>query len=374
MRPRATRLNEIPLAIALLMGLAATLGSSCTSPSSQIDGGDLLGVFSHDASPPDAGPHGRREAHRRDAGHDDNPSPAPSQVGSAASVGGATAQVPSEGACVPEGGVADHDVRRTLGRPPCRGAQVFEWRDGDGAPRYACVYAPPGVETRAPLPLIVFFHGPEDDPSSVEKKTALRKLNATTNLSGDAAHTGFIVLAPQGRHLKGGRLGSVFETDYLGQDNVDVATVDHFIGELEGRGFVDRRRLYTMGASYGGHMAATYAMMRPDRVAAFGAFATDAPRATWSCSGPPPPGLVQYRACDAFFSCESVERWLRARDAEGAETTPIRLGMGNEEEPNCATRNKCTRQRGQGNHGRWPKGRETDFLGFFARHALGVGR
>ena len=121
-----------------------------------------------------------------------------------------------------------------------------------------------------------------------------------------------------------------------------MAAVDHFIAELDAKGLVDHRRVYTLGASYGGHMAATYAMMRADRVAAFAAFATDAPSAAWSCGGPPPPGMVIYRACDGFFSCESVERWLRARDAVQAETAWLRLGAGNEEEPSCATRNKCT--------------------------------
>ena len=80
-----------------------------------------------------------------------------------------------------------------------RGAQVMEWKDGEGSPRYACVVSPPGVETRAPLPLIVFFHDPGDDPSAVHKKTGLPKSAASFDLSGDPAHTGFIVLAPQGR-------------------------------------------------------------------------------------------------------------------------------------------------------------------------------
>ncbi|MFT3770654.1 MAG: prolyl oligopeptidase family serine peptidase [Minicystis sp.] len=249
----------------------------------------------------------------------------------------------------------------------------MEWKDAEGSPRYACIVAPPGAETRAPLPLIVFFHDEQDDPSSVHKKTNLPKLAASYNLAGDPAHTGFIVLAPQGRHIRGGKRGSVFDTEYTGTDNVDVATVDHFVGELDAKGLVDKRRIYALGASYGGHMAATYAMMRADRVAAFAAFGSDAPRAAWSCGGPPPPALVMYRACDGFISCESVERWLRARDALSAETPWIRLGAANEEEPSCTVRNKCTPKRAENNHHRWPKGREGDILAFFARHALGAG-
>jgi poly(3-hydroxybutyrate) depolymerase len=375
--------RRLPARLAVVAGLAGAAGvvsvpaCTCATPSAEIDGGDLLGVFSHDLSrdggrdgAADGGPRRGRGKHPRNAG-DAGPAPASSAGAPGTPIEGARA--PIEGACVAVEGTPDHDIRRTLGRPPCRGAQILEWKDAEGAPRYACVVSPPGVETRAPLPLIVFFHDPDDDPSSVDKKTALRKSGASLDLSGDPAHTGFIVLAPQGRHLHGGKRGSVFDTDYTGADNVDVATVDHFVAELDGKGLVDHRRVYTLGASYGGHMAATYAMMRADRVAAFAAFATDAPRASWSCGGPPPPGLVVYRACDGFFSCESVERWLRARDAAEAETAWLRLGAGNEEEPSCETRNRCTPKRSEGNHHRWPKGREGDILAFFARHTLYLG-
>lgn len=355
---------------AALLGLAAAAASfaACSTPSSQLDGGDLMGVFSHDGGT-DAGhasaDAGRRRRKAKDAGRGASP---PASAAPDASV-----RAPIEGVCVAPGGAPDRDISRVLGRPPCRGAHVVEWKDAEGSPRYACIVAPPGVETRAPLPLVIFFHDEQDDPSSVHKKTHLPKLAATYNLTGDPAHTGFIVLAPQGRRLKNGKRGSVFDTDYTGPDNVDAATVDHFVAELDKKGLVDHRRIYTLGASLGGHMAATYAMMRADRVAAFAAFATDAPRAVWSCPGPPPPALVLYRACDGFISCESVERWLRARDATSAETPYLRLGAGNDEEPSCAVKNKCTPKRAEGNHHRWPKGREGDILGFFARHALGGG-
>jgi hypothetical protein len=127
-----------------------------------------------------------------------------------------------------------------------------------------------------------------------------------------------------------------------------------------------------MGSSAGAHMASMYAMMRADRVAAFAAFASDQPRARWSCGGPPPPAIILYRACDGFISCDATERWLRARDADGAETKWLRLGIGTEEEPSCAVKNRCTPKRAEGNHHRFPKGREGDILAFFKRHALGA--
>lgn len=343
--------------------------SACSTPSSGIDGGDLLGVFERDGGPAgasrgdaaaeagarlgrDGGPLG--EEARADAGLPRPPAVRP----------------PAEGSCVAVQGEPDREIRRTLGRPPCRGAQIMEWRDPEGSPRYACVYAPAGVETRAPLPLLIYFHAEDKSPTSIDKDTGLRKLGAQVNLTGDPAHAGFIVLAPQGRAIKRGKLGSAFDTEHTGPDNVDVATVDHFAGELGARGLVDRGRVYTVGASYGGHMAATYAMVRADRVAAFATYGSDAPPATWSCPGPPPPAIVLYRACDAVIACESVERWLRSRDATSAETTPLRLGDGSAEEPHCALRNRCGAAKGGGAHARWPKEREQDILRFFAGHAL----
>lgn len=338
---------------------------ACSTPSSEIDGGDLLGAFARDASA-DAGP----DAARRGGGRKDASAVGATAPSAPSATAAASERAPTEGACVAEQGQPNRDIRRTLNRPACRGAQVLEWKDAEGAPRYACVITPPGVETRAPLPLVIFFHGPEDDPTAVDKKTGLRKLAATENLTGDASHTGFIVLAPQGRSLSRGKYGAIFETDYTGPDNVDVASVEHFIAELEGKGLVDKRRIFALGDALGGQMAATFGMMRADRVAAFAAFAADAPRAVWSCPGPPPPAMVVYRACDGFVSCESVERWLRGRDAAGAETAWLRLGASGEEEPNCAVKNKCSRLKGEIHHRRWPKPREADLLKFFARHAL----
>jgi poly(3-hydroxybutyrate) depolymerase len=361
---RATSL--VAAALIGVAGPAAAVGSGCSTPSSDVDGGDLLGVFARDASAeggPDAAP--RQDAGKNDGGSDaaaPPPPPAPD----------ASVRAPIEGVCVTEEGTPNKEIRRVMGRPACLGSQVMEWKDDEGAPRYACSFTPPGVETRAPLPLLVFFPDGDDDPTAVDKKTSLRKLGASFSLSGDPSHQGFVILAVQGRHIQRGKHGAMFDTEYTGPGNVDVATVDHFIGEIAAKGLVDARRVYTLGAAYGGQMAATYAMMRPDRVAAFGAYAADAPRAAWSCAGPPPPGIVVYRACDGFFSCESVERWLRARDGVSAETAWLRLGAAGEEEPSCAVKNKCTPLKSEGNHRRWPKTREVDVLKFFARHALGA--
>jgi hypothetical protein len=83
--------------------------------------------------------------------------------------------------------------------------------------------------------------------------------------------------------------------------------------------------------------------------------------------------MVLYRACDDAFPCESVERWLRARDSLSAETPFLRLDAAGQEEPHCALKNRCSSIKGSASHARWPKSRETDILRFFAGRTLAVG-
>ncbi len=358
-------------ATAIALGLSAAalcfgFASCSTSPSASVDAGDLLGVF----EPRDASADARLDASKpakkalRDAGAP-GPDAAPAEPKT-------QAREPSASSCVEPAGMPNRDLKRVVGRPACRDAQVLEWRDAEGSPRYACVIAPKNVETRAPLPLLIFFHGAYDDPTIVDKETTLRKHGARFAMAQDPAHTGFIVLAVQGRAIRGGRYGTTFDTEYTGNDNVDIAAADYFLDALIEKKLVDKRRIYAVGNSWGGQMAATYAMMRADRVAAFAVYGSDAPPAKWICPGPPPPAMVVYRACDSFFSCESVERWVSARESLSAETRPLRLGSYNDEEPNCSLRNKCPEIKGAANHRRWPKNREQDILRELSRHVLSV--
>lgn len=367
MRP-PRRSYQASFARAALVGLSlavpvtlAVAGVSCSTPSSTIDGGDLMGVYDKDAGTGADAAAAARSA--KDGGKRDKPQ--------AVAPGPTKERKPVTGTCVAKQGEPDRELRRTLGRPACRGDEILEGRDADGSPRYACVMGARGAEARAPLPLIVFFHGPEGTPATIDKRTAWKKLASKFNLTGDPAHAGFIVLLPQGRLLQRDRTGAIFDTDHIGEGNVDVATVDQFVEVLHQRKLVDRRRIYTVGESKGGRMAATYAMLRADKIAAFATFASDAPPAAWTCDdAPPPPGLLLYRACDAVTPCESVEAWARAREKARAETVSIRLGDGTGEELHCAMKAKCSKGKGTANHERWPKGREEDILRFFAKHAL----
>lgn len=262
------------------------------------------------------------------------------------------------------------DLARTLGRPACRGAEVLEWRDPAGSPRYSCLFS--GPSGGGPLPLVVFFHGDGpslDAPTAVHKQTGLRSLQGKVSLGGPGGTAGFHVLAVQGRHFAGEATAS-FDAGHSGEDNVDRRTVEHFVGTLVERKIVDTRRIYAMGLGPGGQMAATWAMLAADRVAAFAVFGAPPPTARWACPGPPPPGAVLYRACDAIVACEGVEAWLGQREAARAETLAVRLGDDAREELLCETRNKCGVKRGTAAHSRWPKALEKRMLTFLAGHSL----
>ncbi|MBL9024110.1 MAG: hypothetical protein JNL21_18095 [Myxococcales bacterium] len=337
---------------AVLVALAVSAG--CDAPSSSVDPNDLRGVFDKDAG---ASASASASAAAKPRASASAAPPAP------------TERAPSDPGCVAARG-APAEAQRVAGRPACRGAEVREWRDPTGAPRYGCLYTPSDLSKRGELPLLVFFHGTGpglDDPSSIAKLTDLRKHQDSADLTREG-RPGFLVLGVQGRALGGGGLS--FDTDHTAPDNVDRVVVDHFVDELLERKIVDARRIYAVGMGKGGEMAATYTMLRADRVAAFAAFAPLTPSAEWICPGPPPPGLVLYRACDKIAPCEAVESWLLARDGQRAETRRVRLGDAGLEEPSCTVRNKCTPKKAEANHHRWPKGKEKDVLGFLGGYVL----
>lgn len=333
------------------LGLAA-----CELPSDRVDPNDLRGGFE-----------------RGDAGPLASATSTASASASAAASATATPVVPRDpnpSGCV-EPNTAALALRRTAGRPACRAAEILELRDGQGSPRYACLYAPSGASSRGPMPLVVFFHGTgptTDDPSSLAKLTKLRDLQQSYVWPGTETR-GFSVLAVQGRALEGSdALG--YDVAHTSDDAPDVMITNQFVERVRERGLVDERRIYALGMGKGGQMAAAWSMIRADRVAAFASFGASEPALTWRCPGPPPPGMILYRACDAVTPCEEVERWIgRRRDAR-ADTRTLRLGDDLREEPACAVRNKCTPKKALAAHHRWPKGREGDVLAFFAEHTL----
>lgn len=357
----------------LSLALSTACVDECSAPSSSVDAGDLLGVFDRDAGPrSDGGIIAIRPKTSASA-------PQASASGSAAPPASAFVRAPgAQTGCVETRSAsgAPPGVVRTLGRPACRGGRVSEWRDANDAPRYLCVHGPTGDAARS-LPLVLYFHGDTpglDDPAALTKQTSLRGKTTTFSFDGGDGKKGFLLAVVQGRALANGERGATYDIDAAPEENVDIQTADHFLGELVRGGQVDPGRVYALGIGRGADMAATYAMWRADRIAAFGGFAPVGARASWTCPAPPPPAFLIYRACDAVASCADVEAFLLARGQQRAETEALRLGEDNKTEPSCAVKNACSEKKGQMHHNRWPKGREEELLKFFAMHRLAKGQ
>jgi poly(3-hydroxybutyrate) depolymerase len=181
--------------------------------------------------------------------------------------------------------------------PQCfRGEMLGPWQDADGNDRYACLYEPDSVKQGGPVPMLVFLH-PSLFSADTILMTNLRAAAETTDLG--AGRPGFIILAVEGRDTShyyippdNAGLGwdnwyrqfnpadDVTATGASYKENVDAATIDHFIGEQIATGRIDRKRIYVTGWSNGAAMAIIYTLNRPDIAAAavysapdpFGAF------------------------------------------------------------------------------------------------------
>ena len=172
--------------------------------------------------------------------------------------------------------------------PTCKeGSRLGPWNDRDGTAHYACLYAPPGVTTAKPLPMVVFLHPSLLPANAVETWTNLLGSLDSADLSGDPQSRGFIMIAPQGRdthhyyarpdtsglgwdnwYRQFNPGGDVTTDERVYPENVDVAAIDHFIAEQVATGKVDRERIYLIGWSNGEAMAYLYGLNRSSIAAA----------------------------------------------------------------------------------------------------------
>lgn len=114
------------------------------------------------------------------------------------------------------------------------------------------VYLPAGYDGRAPLPLVLEFHGSGGTPEGQL---------AASGLSAVADAERFAIVAPE---ALGGRWN--VPPDATRAD--DVQLVRDVLGEVEAAVCVDRRRVYATGFSGGGRMASQLACDLSERVAA----------------------------------------------------------------------------------------------------------
>jgi hypothetical protein len=162
--------------------------------------------------------------------------------------------------------------------PLCVGGTLLgPWSDSDGTQRYACEYAPATATTANPLPLLVWLHPSLVTADSITSTNILEFQNSFSLVAGT---TGFVVLTPEGRdttHFYPApdnegpgwdnwyRQFSPLTVKVGGQsypENVDAATIDHFIGVVQATGTVLTNKTFVSGWSNGSAMSYIYALNR----------------------------------------------------------------------------------------------------------------
>jgi poly(3-hydroxybutyrate) depolymerase len=249
--------------------------------------------------------------------------------------------------------------------PGCgRGKLLGPWNDSDGTERYACLYLPSVVTPDRKLPLVVYVH-PSLFAAGWITVTNLLDLQNSVSLSQDPQADGYIVLAPEGRktnhhypfpdnhgigwdnwYRQLDTKGAVKIGDTSYSENVDAATIDHFIQEQVATGKVDTSRIYVTGWSNGAAMAYLYALNRPNVAAVavysapnpFGAFddpCPQTPQATVSdlaannkqirILNPGIPTMHIHNACDVGGICPNGELLATQLRAAGVSVEDIIL-------------------------------------------------
>ena len=302
--------------------------------------------------------------------------------------------------------------------PSCTdGTTIGPWKDPDGTARYACLYAPPATAPAKPLPLIVYLHPSLANADSVRRYTNMLDFLKTANVSDDPARPGFILLAPQGRntshyYLAPDRSGTGWDNWYrqfdpsgpvtvagkLYPENVDAATIDHFIAAVAATGRVDRSRVFVTGWSNGGAMAYLYGLNRP-AIAAVGVYSAPNPFRTrpdpcpqdpvagapadfrqLKVFNPKVPSYQVHNSCDIGGICPnalSLEKQLTGLggavsdiiiDREQRATSECSAICGSN--PEGGVRNPFGAMFGMAHHLRWPRPWTAAILDFFRRHPL----
>jgi dienelactone hydrolase len=302
--------------------------------------------------------------------------------------------------------------------PKCDdGALIGPWKDSDGTPRYACLYQPPPGTPPKPLPLIVYLHPSLANADSVRRYTNLLDLLKTANVSDDSSRPGFILLAPQGRNTSHyypppDRTGTGWDNWYRQfnpagtvtaggksyPENVDAATIDHFIATIEASGRVDRRRVYITGWSNGGAMAYLYGLNRPE-IAAVGVYSaanpfqlgrdpcpqdpvarTPADYRQLKVFNPKVPSYQVHNSCDIGGICPNALLLEKKLEDLGGNATDIIIDRNQRatdecspacgSDPNGSVSNPCGAMVGMMRHLRWPRPWTAAILDFFRRHPL----
>jgi len=299
------------------------------------------------------------------------------------------------------------------------GTMMAAWSDPDGTPRRACLYEPASASPATPLPLVVYIHPSLFTADTLTAATNILDYQNTADLTGDPARPGFIVVAPEGRATNhfypqpddqgtgwdnwyrqlDKRGGDVVVDDVTYPQNVDAATIDHFIDEEVATGKVDPRRIYVTGWSNGSAMGILYSLNRR-RIAAAAVYT--APNPFEAFNDPCPQQPVTHRArsdgelrlsnrrvpiyhvhnaCDIAGICPNGELLLAQLLGVHARVTDVIIDGAQQQvstcDPGCGTNpdadmsfedNPRGFTEGSQNHTRWPTAWTQSMLDFFREH------
>jgi predicted esterase len=334
------------------------------------------------------------------------------------SCAGATRESASPNACGPFGDPSAAVISDV--KPDCgKGRLLGPWKDTDGIDRYACLYDPKSAAANSKLPMIVYLH-PSLFSAGWITYTNILELQDSVSLSNDPKNVGYIVLAPEGRDTthyypfwdnKGigwdnwyrqlNPAGDVKIGNTTWRENVDAATIDHFIAAEVATGKVDTTRIYLTGWSNGGAMAYLYAVNRPN-IAATAVYSAPSPFGALNdpCQQRPVAGapadntqiqifnpaartMHVHNSCDIGGICPNGEQMATELNAAGVVVDDVILDNGHKRvnscTDSCGTDPKAPAEStataagsvvGLGNHMRWPEEWMTTMLDFFKDHPL----
>lgn len=302
--------------------------------------------------------------------------------------------------------------------PACNeGSRLGPWKDRDGLARHACLYEPDHVSSTKPLPLVVFIHPSLFAADILERWTNLLDYLGTADVTGDPHRRGFILLAPEGRNIhhyypppdasglgwdnwyrQFSPSGDVTVNGRVYPENVDAATIDHFIAEEVATGKVDRNRIYLTGWSNGGAMAYAYGLNRLNIAAAAIYSAPDpfelaldlcpqhpvtaAPAAISELpiANPHLPTYQVHNSCDIAGLCPNIRFFAGQLRALGLDATNTIIDHDQNAVAQCEDRcgtnkdgdllNFNASSRGAMNHLRWPDKWTPKMLDFLRDHPL----
>ncbi len=292
------------------------------------------------------------------------------------------------------------------------GTRLGPWNDSDGTPRYACLYEPAFASATNKLPMLVWLH-----PSLVtaDSITSTNIQSFQDNFSLSSGTTGFVLLTPEGRDTthfypapdnegpgwdnwyRQFSPGTVKVGGVSYPENVDAATIDHFIGVAQATGTVLTDKTFVSGWSNGSAMSYIYALNRrnvnsiavysaPDPFQAFNDPCPQTPVEDHPAGVAeilvPNPKIQAYQvhnSCDIAGLCPNSEMIIRQVATIGANPdddviiNDLKLQVGNCDplcgiDPDGSSSNVPGTTLGSLNHIEWPLTWTEPMLSFLATH------